>query len=97
MKILRIAIAGAVSYFAYKAWRKRVAQDDAGTDDVRSLESVEEHNDVDRADDMRAKGRAAVDHGQRTQPHGDPLADDLVDDDADLGGSPQSSRSFGGT
>lgn len=90
MGLLRIAAAGALGYFAFKAWRKRDAQGPATDDDASG--NTGSDNRLAGADDT---GNAFADDASRTAPHGDPIAANLDDSDADVGGSPQSSRSFG--
>lgn len=90
MKFLRIVAAGALSYFAYKALTKRAGQSES-RDDAPETGAIS-----DARTDNRDGARGAVaDDGLRTTPHGDPLAEELIEDDADIGGSPQSSRGFG--
>jgi len=93
MKILRIVAAGALSYFAYKAFSKRTAQSGSRGDDTDNG-AIGDSRERDSNERMSTRAPLA-DEGERTTPHGDPLAEDMIEDDADVGGSPQSSRSFG--
>lgn len=93
MKILRIVAAGALSYFAYKALTKRAGQSES-RDDAPETGAISDARTG--GSDNRGGARGAVaDDRLRTTPHGDPLAEELIEDDADIGGSPQSSRGFG--